>query len=240
MARPEGGELFIPAGTFGDGGAYGTGSVGGILGPGGGFGPGERYDPQRAAALAAAQNYRRQNMAVGHIASKIKPETFDGYQKNWDNEGISKAISSWRVDMSEMILADKPIPAVISRSIDSNNPTPMTAYVERNVYAEEGRNVIIPAGSRLMGTLNSMTATTETTSSSARVQITWERLIRPDGVLFTFDGVTADAMGRGGALGSLDQQLFKKYTLPVMTTVLTSYTSYLLATNEDNNEEIET
>lgn len=240
VARPEGGELFIPAGTFGDGGAYGTGSVGGNLGPGGGFGPGERYDPQRAAALAAAQNYRRQNMAVGHIASKIKPETFDGYQKNWDNEGISKAISSWRVDMSEMILADKPIPAVISRSIDSNNPTPITAYVERNVYAEEGRNVIIPAGSRLMGTLNSMTATTETTSSSARVQITWERLIRPDGVLFTFDGVTADAMGRGGALGYLDQQLFKKYTLPVMTTVLTSYTSYLLATNEDNNGEIET
>lgn len=50
-----------------------------------------------------------------------------------------------------MIFADKPIPAVIARSIDSNNPTPVTAFVERNVYAEEGRNVVIPAGSRLMG-----------------------------------------------------------------------------------------
>ncbi len=240
VKRPEGEEMFVPAGTFGDGGAYGVGNVGSNLGPGGGFGPGERYDPRRAAALAAAQNVRRQNMAVGHIASSIKPETFDGYQQNWDAEGISKAISSWRVDMSEMILADKPIPAVIARSIDSNNPTPVTAYVERNVYAEEGRNVIIPAGSRLMGTLNSMVATTEDTSSSARVQITWERLIRPDGVLFTFQGITADAMGRGGALGYLDQQLFKKYTLPIMTTALTSYTSYLMATNEDSSGEVET
>lgn len=70
-------------------------------------------------------------------------------------------ISSWRVDMSEMILADKPIPAVIARSIDSTHPTPITAFVERNVYAEEGRNVLIPAGSRVIGSLGGVTATSE-------------------------------------------------------------------------------
>ena len=241
VQKPEGGEMFVPAGTFGPGGAYGIGTgPGGNLGPGGGFGAGERYDPQRAAALAAAQQARRQSMGVGHVASNIKKESFDGYQKNWDNEGVNKTISSWRVDMSEMILADKPIPAVIARSIDSNNPTPVTAYVERNVYAEEGRNIIIPAGSRLLGTLNSMVANTETTSQSAKVQISWERLIRPDGILFTFQGITADAMGRGGALGYLDQQLFKKYTLPVMTTALTSYTAYMMAPDDNSENEVET
>lgn len=238
---PRSGEMFVPAGTFGPGAAYGIGSgPGGNLGPGGGFGSGERYDPQRAAALAAAQNVRRQSMGVGHVSTNVKTESFDGYQKNWDNEGVAKTISSWRVDMSEMILADKPIPAVISRSIDSNNPTPVTAYVERNVYSEEGRNVIIPAGSRLMGSLNGMTASTEGTTSSARVQISWDRLIRPDGVLFTFQGITADAMGRGGALGYLDQQLFKKYTLPIMTTVLSSAASYVMAPSEDSDSSVET
>ena len=58
------------------------------------------------AALAAAQNVRRSNIQVGHVGSSIKPENFDGYQKNWDNEGVAKAVSSWRVDMSEMIFAD--------------------------------------------------------------------------------------------------------------------------------------
>lgn len=232
--------MFIPAGTFGPGGAYGTGSgAGGNLGPGGGFGPGERYDPQRAAALAAAQNQRRQAMSVGKISSGIRKESFDGYQKNWDEQGIAKAVSSWRVNMSEMIFADKPIPAVIARSIDSNNPTPVTAFVERNIYAEEGRNIVIPAGSRLVGTLGGLTAGTETTSQSAKVQITWERLIRPDGSLFVFQGLTGDAQGRGGALGYLDQQLFKKYTLPIMTTALTSYTSYVMAPKDNTNSSTE-
>lgn len=241
VKKPDSSRMFVPAGTFGPGGAYGTGmGAGGNLGPGGGFGPGERYDPQRAAALAAAQNQRRQAMSVGKISSGIRPESFDGYQKNWDEQGIAKAVSSWRVNLSEMIFADKPIPAVIARSIDSNNPTPVTAFVERNVYAEEGRNVVIPAGSRLMGTLGGLTAGTETTSSSAKVQITWERLIRPDGSLFVFQGITGDAQGRGGALGYLDQQLFKKYTLPIMTTALTSYTSYIMAPKDDDDSSSDT
>jgi len=230
------GGIFVPPGTFGDGGAYGTGEGSpGNLGPGGGFGPGERYDPARQAALNTAMAQRRKNATVGKISNSTRKEAFDGMQKDWSEQGIGKIISSWRVDLSEMILADKPIPAVISRAIDSNNPSPITAYVERNVYAEEGRNVIIPAGSRLIGTLGGLTASTEATSEAARVQISWERLIRPDGSLFVFQGsLTADAQGRGGALGYVDQQLFKKYTLPVLTTSLTSATSYFMS--PDSNE----
>lgn len=230
------GEMFVPAGTFGQGGAYGTGSGGGNLGPGGGFGPGERYDPQRSAALQTAQNERRQGMYVGKISSNIRKEAFDGYQKDWQEQGIDKVISSWRVDMSEMILADKPIPAVIARSIDTQNPVPITAFVERNVYAEDGRNIVIPAGSRLMGELGGTSGGgTETSSESARITIVWQRLIRPDGVLFTFQGETGDAQGRGGALGYVDQQLGKKYGMPLITTLLTSATSYMMATDEEES-----
>lgn len=235
------GNIFVPAGSFGPGGAYGVGSgSAGNLGPGGGYGPGERYDPTRRAALNAAMQERRQNISVGKISSGYRKEAFDGYQKDWSEQGIPKSVSSWRVDMSEMIFSDKPIPAVIARAIDTNNPAPITAYVERNVYAEEGRNIIIPAGSRLIGAFGSITAAAEATSESARVQISWERLIRPDGSIFIFSGQTADAQGRAGALGYVDQQLFKKYTLPVITTVLTSGTSYFIASADDAAGEIET
>ena len=233
--------MFVPPGTFGNGGAYGVGNgPAGNLGPGGGYGPGERYSPARQAALNAAMAERRKNISVGKISSNYRKEAFDGMQKDWSEQGIGKVISSWRVDMSEMIFADKPIPAVISRSIDGNNPAPITAFVERNVYAEEGRNVIIPAGSRLIGSLGGITASSEATSESARVQITWERLIRPDGSLFVFQGLTGDAQGRAGALGYVDQQLFKKYTLPIMTSTLTSATSYYMAPTSDTTGETET
>lgn len=239
--QPDGSGMFVPPGTFGDGGAYGTGAGSpGNLGPGGGFGPGERYDPARQAALEAAMSERRKNISVGKISNGVRKEAFDGMQKDWAEQGIGKVISSWRVDMSEMILSDKPIPAVIARAIDSNNPAPITAFVERNVYAEEGRNIIIPAGSRLIGSLGGVTASAEATSEAARVQISWERLIRPDGSIFVFQGLTADAQGRGGALGYVDQQLFKKYTLPVLTSSLTSFTSYLMAPTENSGSETET
>lgn len=234
-------DMFVPAGSFGQGAAYGIGTgPGSNLGPGGGFGPGERYDPQRQYALGVAMSERRRNIAVGKISSGYSAESFDGMQRDWEAQGIGKVISSWRVDMSEMILADKPIPAVIARSIDSNNPTPVTAFVERNVYAEQGRNILIPAGSRVIGTLGGLTASTERTSTSAKVQISWSRLIRPDGSIFVFNGLTGDAQGRGGALGYLDQQLFKRYSLPLMVTALSSLTSYYMADDEDTTGETET
>ena len=240
IKKPKESEIFVPAGSFGEGSAYGIGvGPGDNLGPGGGYGPGERYNQQRSAALAVAQGQRRQNMQVGKISTNVRKEAFDGMQKDWTEQGIEKSLSSWRVDMSQMILADKPIPAVLARSIDSNNPTPVTAFVERNVYAEEGRNILIPAGSRFIGELGGLSPTSEASSESAKVQISWQRLIRPDGSMFKFDGLTADAQGRGGALGYMDKQLFKRYTMPVMTTVLTSTMAYLMATDDDGTGDTE-
>ena len=47
-------------------------------------------------------------------------------------------------------------------------------------------------------------------------------------------------MRRGGAVGYLDQQLFKKYALPIMTTTLTSLSSYYMAPKEESDGEVET
>ena len=229
----KGGQMFIPAGTFGSGGAYGTGNNPSNLGPGGGFGPGERYDPVRSAALAAAQSARRQEITVGKVSTNVDTKSFDGSQAYWD--GVPRKISSWRVDMSEMILADKPIPAVLARTIMSSSGSdsaPVTAIVERNVYAEQGRNIVIPAGSRVMGT-SSGGSGGGNSGGAVRVSITWNRLIRPDGSAFEFSSAqTGDAQGRGGAIGYLDEQLLKKYTLPMVTTLMSSAVAYVAASGE--------
>ncbi len=226
-------DMFVPAGTFGDGGAYGIGNTPTNLGPGGGFGPGERYDPVRSAALAAAQAQRRANIAVGQLTSDVDRQGFDGMQDNW--EGVTRKLSSWRVDMSEMILADKPIPAVLARTImssDGADDVPVTAIVERNVYAEEGRNIVIPAGSRVMGQASGL-GSGGTSGGAVRVNITWTRLIRPDGSAFEFSAAkTGDAQGRGGALAYLDEQLLKRYTLPIVTSLLSNALAYVTATSD--------
>ncbi len=240
IKKPASQDIFVPAGTFGDGGAYGIGNGVNNLGPGGGYGPGERYSQARALGLQEAQNLRRQSMSVGKISTNINKSSFDGYQKDW-GDVAPKELSTWRVDMSNMIFADKPIPAVLARSIDSSHPSPVVAYVERNIYAEEGRNIIIPAGSRVMGELAGAGEDSgEANSYATKVDITWSRLIRPDGSMFKLEGKTADAQGRGGALGYLDKQLINKYAGPVATSLVTSAIDVLLATNDNSDGETET
>jgi hypothetical protein len=117
--------------------------------------------------------------------------------------------------MSQMILEDKGIPAVLARSVYASEGfsanVPITAMVERNVFAEEGRNIIIPAGSRVIGRVNGGGANA-TNGGAVKSGIVWNRLIRPDGSQFTFNNAqTADAQGRSGAIGYLDQQLLYYY-----------------------------
>lgn len=149
---------------------------------------------------------------------------------NWESMGIKKNISSYPVDMSRMILRDKAIPAVITRSIDSRyKDVPVSAVVERHIYSESGRNILIPAGSRIIGKFDGSPGTDKV----AKMQITWERLVRPDGGTFRFEAKSGDAQGRGGVAAYLDEQLVTKYGKPIMTSVVTSAVAYMMAVNED-------
>jgi len=208
-------------------------------GPGGGFGQGERYDPMRSYYLSQAQRARVEDIKVGKLSSEIKPSSYTGYQDNWDNANYT--MSSWRVDMSEMILADKPIPAVLARTImdvgEASN-VPVTAIVERNVYAEDGRNIIIPAGSRVMGASSGGMSGGGESGGAVRTGITWTRLVRPDGSAFEFaDAQTGDAQGRGGALGYLDEQLLKRYLAPIVTNLATSAVTYIMASGSTTTSD---
>ncbi|MBQ8750866.1 MAG: TrbI/VirB10 family protein [Alphaproteobacteria bacterium] len=210
------------------------------VGPGGGVGPGGRYNPRRAAILSQLHQERRQSLSGVGIKSGYNAESYTGWQDDW---GIAKQISSLRVDMSNMITADKPIPAVLARSLVSIGDTPVTAIVERNIYGDAGRNVIIPAGSRIIGGLQSVSEGSryDSTSGGVKIDISWSRIIRPDGISFMLGSAqTGDAQGRGGgALGYVDEQLVKKYTLPIVGTMVTSAITYMMAADEESTGEIE-
>lgn len=183
------------------------------VGPGGGIGPGGRYNPKRAAILSQLQEERRRTMTAAKVMPGYNAASYTGWQDDW---GINRAVSTLRVNMDNMITADKPIPAVLARSLISLGEAPVTAIVERNVYGDSGRNVIIPAGSRVIGGLQTVDVESrfDNSSGGVKLEISWSRIIRPDGIAFLLDAgrtQTGDAQGRGGgALGYVDEQLVKK------------------------------
>jgi len=155
-----------------------------------------------------------------------KPVEIPGYikamaKKHKDKDwGEDKTVSTWPVDMSNVLLADKAIPAVLVHSIDSRySDVPVTAMVERHIYAEEGRRILIPAGSHLIGKASGGGAGSAGGFwDTSKIAISWTRLIRPDGAAFKFSGTSGDAQGRGGVAAYLDDRFFEKYARPILAT----------------------
>ena len=190
--------------------------------------------PEQIDQMQQLLAQRRQNMRKGITSlQRLLPDgkTLARAKPKKDVDwGLPRIVSSYPVDMSRMILKDKAIPAVLVRAIDSRyTSVPVTAIVERHIYAEEGRNIIIPAGSRLIGQAEANQGETRV----AKLEITWSRLIRPDGAAFQFQATSGDAQGRGGVAAYLDEQLLKKYGKPLLSSVITSTVSMLIATNDE-------
>ena len=187
--------------------------------------------PEQLEQMQQLLAQKRQGMRGG-IKNAIRPEgrLLAKARKKQDKDwGLPRIVSSWPVKMTNMILKDKAIPAVLVRSIDSRfKDVPATAIVERHIYSEEGRNIIIPAGSRLIGKLSGSPGTNHV----AKMELSWERLIRPDGGAFSFQGTSGDAQGRGGVAAYLDEQLLAKYGKPILSSVVTSAISYMVASDD--------
>ena len=189
----------------------------------------DRFSPEVLNEFGDLQQQRRTQMKqkIGAQGSLVLPGynveemAKAGTSSDWSSVGTAKDnISTWPVDMSRVLLADKAVPAVLVRSIDSRYPNvPVTAIVERHIYAEAGRNILIPAGSRLIGKLQGSSAFDFGRDQAAKLNIEWKRLIRPDGAAFKFEAMSGDAQGRGGVAAYLDMQLLKKFALPFVSSL---------------------
>jgi hypothetical protein len=98
--------------------------------------------------------------------------------------------------------------------------------VERNVYGEQGRTVLIPAGSRVIGQYRSLGR-----YGDARLDINWTRILRPDGVNINIDDRSADVMGRAGLPGDLDTRFFEKYGSSLLTSAIAAAGEWALDGN---------
>jgi type IV secretion system protein VirB10 len=104
-------------------------------------------------------------------------------------------------EMSTLIAQGKVIDAVLESSIISYYPGPVRALTTRDVFSEQGNNVLVPKGSRLIGTFVSGYV-----PGQDRIMITWNRLIMPSGYDIAIDSPSADPEGILGTQGDVNTQ----------------------------------
>lgn len=97
------------------------------------------------------------------------------------------------------------IPAVLETGFDSTKAGYARAVVSRDVRGFDGKNILIPRGSRLIGESEAATG-----RGQNRAVITWTRLIRPDGLTISLDSPAVDPAGRTGVPASVNNHFFAR------------------------------
>lgn len=115
-------------------------------------------------------------------------------------------------NINYVVAQGKMIDAILETAINTDLPGPLRAVVTRDVYAEAGRQVMIPKGSRLIGSYNSSIE-----RGQKRVYIIWSRLIRPDGIDINIDSPGTDQLGRAGVAGYADNKYFEMFAASILT-----------------------
>lgn len=124
-------------------------------------------------------------------------------------------------NLSNIIAQGKIISAVLETAINTDIPGMLRAIVVRDVYAESGKRVLIPKGSRVIGEYES-----QVKNGQVRVPIIWNRVILPNGFDIAISSPGTDRLGRAGIPGQLDNKFFTRLTSAFLVSFIIPYAAF--------------
>ncbi|NDF13478.1 MAG: TrbI/VirB10 family protein, partial [Proteobacteria bacterium] len=124
-------------------------------------------------------------------------------------------------DPDSLLGQGKIIDAVLETAINTDLSGTLRAIVSRDVYAEGGRRILIPKGSRMVGTYD-----TAIRRGQSRVFVVWNRVLRPDGVDMVITSPGADQLGRAGVEGKVDNKYLEIFSNSILFSTLSVAFAY--------------
>lgn len=129
--------------------------------------------------------------------------------------GVDTAHATRLRDLARTAPQGTVIAAVLETAINSDLPGSVRAVVSRDVRGFDGREVLIPRGSKLIGQYKSAVAVGQT-----RAFVIWSRILTPQGVSIDVDSPGTDRLGRGGLDGETDTHFFRRFGAAILLTVM--------------------
>ena len=141
----------------------------------------------------------------------------------------SAVFSSDPFDRKFVLRQYKPIPATIVSEVradpkiyENGQLLPVRATVDRNVYSDDGRTVVIPTGTLMLGYVTGNLPGPYQTIG--RMEIKWYQFILPSGVEFNFSSANApfsgDSQGRAGVPGHGSTDYVEQLVMPMLTAIV--------------------
>ncbi len=176
--------------------------------------------PELPSAVQAAEapdpgGQQRKNAMVGRAN--------DGVDVN--PHSLTAPVSPWTLQAGSVIAAS------LITGLNSDLPGLVTAQVTENVYdSVTGRSLLIPQGSRLIGSYDSVVA-----FGQSRALVVWQRIILPDGSSIRIDNVPAtDTQGYAGLSDRIDRHTWQLLKGVALSTLLGVGSELSFGSNESD------
>ena len=141
---------------------------------------------------------------------------------------VARATKNNRIDA--LVAQGTMIRGVLETAVQSDLPGMVRAVVTENVWSFDGRRVLIPSGSRLVGEYKSGIAQGQT-----RVFVVWTRMLRSDGVSVQLGSNGTDDLGRAGNAGFIDNHYLERFGSAIMLSVVGGVSQFLSAYGQNTN-----
>ncbi|MCD6040271.1 MAG: type secretion protein [Gammaproteobacteria bacterium] len=127
----------------------------------------------------------------------------------------------------EYATLSKPLPYLVGQgkfifgtlavAIQSDLPGQIEAVVNHDVYGEQGKQILIPRGSHLIGEYRSTLRHAQT-----RLFTVWTRIKEPNGVDIRLGSEGTDSLGRAGMTGQVDAHFFERFGSAMLISMISA------------------
>ncbi|MDZ4307419.1 TrbI/VirB10 family protein [Allopontixanthobacter sp.] len=112
------------------------------------------------------------------------------------------------------------IPAILETAIETDVPGYVRAVVSQDVRSFDGKNILVPRSSRLIGQYQSGLQ-----GGQKRAYVIWTRLIRPDGASVNLASPAVGFDGTTGLAGDVNSHFFKRFGSAMLLSVIGGLTA---------------
>jgi type IV secretion system protein VirB10 len=189
-----------------------------------------RWERFRASSIVIDQGSEVALGADGAIAGpRSEPSTRDQESdpnRRFLNQAAAAGVETAQASQNRRIDALVPqgtmIRAVLENAVVSDLPGMVRAVTTEDVWSFDGRRILIPSGSRLIGDYRS-----GITRGQTRVFIVWTRMLRADGVSVQLGSIGTDDLGRSGATGFVDNKYLERFGAAIVLSVVGAASQFI-------------
>lgn len=198
------------------------------------------------AAQDSRDEQTNSSFLMGSPSSGAAPPAFDNggpingandgdrtFLKAMGGQGVQVSVATGNRRTDAWIPQGTMIRGTLETAVNSDLAGMVKGIVREDVYSFDGRRILIPAGSSLIGDYKSGVE-----RGQERILIVWTRMIRGDGVSVQLGSYGTDRLGRSGMTGIVDRKYLERFGPPALMTLIGGATQYIAQLGQKENRYI--